>query len=79
MTILRAIKREEQKLKKQLGTLQKQLDGLQTAAKALAYATERQATVAKKRVLSAVTKAKIAKSARQRWAKIRAQARKAAA
>jgi hypothetical protein len=35
MNILAALKREERKLEKQLGTLQKQLDGVRTAAKAL--------------------------------------------
>jgi hypothetical protein len=40
MSILAAIKREEQKVKQQLGKLQHQLNGLQAAAKALGNFSE---------------------------------------
>ena len=77
MSILAAIRREEQKLKKQLGKLQHQLNGLQAAAKALGHESGRELTTVKKRVLSAAGRAKIAEAAKKRWAKIRAQAKKA--
>ncbi len=78
MKILAAIKREERKLEKQLGKLQDQLNGVRAAAKALGDSTNRQITGVKKRVLSAAGRAKIAKAAKKRWAKVRAQARKVA-
>ena len=77
MNILAAIKREERKLEGQLGKLQRQLDGVRAAAKALGSSASRDLTSAKKRVLSAATRAKISKAAKKRWAKIRAQAKKA--
>ncbi len=78
MDILAAIKREERKLEKQLGKLQHQLNGVRAAAKALGDSTSRELKVTKKRVLSAAGRAKIAKAAKKRWAKVRAQAKKAA-
>jgi hypothetical protein len=77
MDILAAIKREERKLEKQLGKLQQQLNGVRAAAKALGDSTSREITGVKKRVLSAAGRAKIAKAAKKRWAKVRAQAKKA--
>jgi hypothetical protein len=77
MKILAAIRREERKLEKQVGKLQKQLDGVRAAAKALGNSAGREAMRVKKRVLSAAGRAKIAKAARKRWAKVRAQAKKA--
>jgi hypothetical protein len=77
MKILAAIKREERKLEKQLGKLQHQLEGVRTAAKALGRSTNRELTGVKKRVLSAAARAKISKAAKKRWAKFRAQAKKA--
>ena len=77
MDILGAIKREERKLEKQLGKLQQQLNGVRAAAKALGDSTSRELKGAKKRVLSAATRAKIGRAARKRWAKFRAQAKKA--
>jgi t-SNARE complex subunit (syntaxin) len=77
MDILAAIKREERKLEKQLGKLQHQLDGVRAAAKALGHSANKEVKVAKKRVLSAAGRAAIAKAARTRWAKVRAQAKKA--
>ncbi len=78
MDILAAIKREERKLEKQLGKLQHQLSGVRAAAKALGDSTNRELTGIKKRVLSAAGRAKIARAARRRWARVRAQAKKAA-
>ena len=77
MNIRAAIRREELKIEKQLGRLQHQLDGLRAAAKALGNSTGKELTRAKQRVLSPAGRAKIAKAARKRWAKIKAQARKA--
>jgi hypothetical protein len=77
MNILAAIKREERKLEKQLGKLQHQLNGVRAAAKALGSSAVKEVTTVKKRVLSAAGRAKIAKAAKKRWAKIRAQAKKA--
>lgn len=78
MDILAAIKHEERKLEKQLGKLQHQLNGVRAAAKALGDSTNRQLTGAKKRVLSVAARAKIGRAAKKRWAKFRAQAKRAA-
>jgi hypothetical protein len=82
MDILAAIKREEKKARKQLAKLQNQLNGLVSAAEALGNSTSRQVNRelkgAKKRVLSAAGRAAIAKAAKKRWAKVRAQAVKVA-
>jgi hypothetical protein len=78
MDILAAIKREERKLEKQLGKLQQQLNGVRAAAKVLGDSTKRELKSAKKRVLSAAGRAKIAKAAKKRWAKARAHAKKVA-
>jgi hypothetical protein len=77
MDILAAIKREERKLEKQLGKLQHQLTGIRAAAKALGDSTSREVTTVKKRVMSAAARAKISKASKKRWAKFRAQAKKA--
>jgi len=77
MNILAAIKREERKLEGQLGKLQRQLGGVRAAAKALGSSASRDLTSVKKRVLSAAARAKISKAAKKRWAKLRAQAKKA--
>jgi hypothetical protein len=79
MSILAAIRREEKKAKKQLAKLQNHLIGLQSAAKALGKSTSRDLSSVKKRVLSAAARAKISRAAKKRWAKIRAQAKKAVA
>jgi len=78
MNILAAIKREERKLEKHLGELQHQLDGIRAAAKALGSSANRELVGVKKRVLSAAGRAAIAKAAKKRWAKVRAQAKKKA-
>jgi geranylgeranyl pyrophosphate synthase len=79
MSILAAIRREEKKVKKQLAKLQHDLIGLQSAAKVLGKTASRDIRSAKKRVLSAKGRAKISKAMKERWAKVRAKARKAAA
>jgi geranylgeranyl pyrophosphate synthase len=79
MSILAAIRREENKVKKQLAKLQHDLIGLRSAAKALGKTAGRDITRAKKRVLSAKGRAKISKAMKERWAKVKAQAKKAAA
>jgi hypothetical protein len=76
MSILAAIKREEKKVQKELGKLQHQLSGLQAAANALGNSTSRELIGVKKRVMSAASRARIAKAAKLRWAKIKAQAKK---
>ena len=52
--------------------------GIRAAAKALGHSAEREAVGKKKRVLSAAGRAAIVKASKKRWAKVRAQARKAA-
>ena len=79
MSILAAIRREEKKVKKQLAKLQHNLIGLLSAARALGKSTNRDLVIAKKRVLSAAGRAKISKAAKKRWAKIKAQTKKAVA
>jgi hypothetical protein len=78
MNILAAVKREERKLEKHLGELHHQLDGVRAAAKALGSSANRELVGVKKRVLSAAGRAAIAKAAKKRWAKVRAQAKKVA-
>ena len=78
MNILAGIKREERRLEKQVGELEHQLSKLRAAAKALGNSASKEVTTVKKRVLSAAGRAKIAKAAKKRWAKIRAQAKKVA-
>jgi len=79
MNILGAIRREERKVKKQLVKLQHDLVGLQSAAKALGKTASRDITRVKKHVLSAAGRAKISKAAKKRWARVKAQAKKAVA
>jgi hypothetical protein len=78
MNILAAIRREERKLEKQVSKLERQLSGVRAAAKALGNSAGKEVTTMKKRVLSAAGRAKIAKAAKKRWAKLRAQAKKVA-
>jgi hypothetical protein len=77
MKILAAIKREERKLEKQVAKLQRELDGVRAAARSLGHSASRQFAGVKKRVLSEAGRAKIAKAAKKRWAKVRAEAKKA--
>jgi len=78
MDLLAAINREERKLEKELSKLQGKLNGVRDAAKALVDTTAREIVGVKKRVLSAAARAKISKATKARWAKFRAQAKKAA-
>jgi hypothetical protein len=59
-----------------IGQIAHQLSGLQAAAKAMGNSTSRELAVVKKRVMSAASRAKMAKAAKKRWAKIKAQAKK---
>ena len=77
MNILEAVRTEERKLVKQLSKLQGDLEGIRNAARALGHSANREARTIKMRVLSAAGRAKIAAAARKRWAKVRAQAKKA--
>jgi hypothetical protein len=82
MKILAAIKNEERKLQKELGKLQGQLDGLRSAAKALGRlgnSTGKELKKVEKRVLSAAGRAAISKAAKKRWAKFKAESKKALA
>jgi len=76
MDILAAIKREERKLEKELSKLQGELSGVRAAAKALGSSASREVTQVKKRVLSAVARARISKATKARWAKFRAEKNK---
>jgi hypothetical protein len=78
MSLLATIKREEQKLEKELGKLQQRLNGVRAAAKALGHSASGELNSTTKRVMSAAARAKISKAAKKRWAKIKAGARKAA-
>jgi hypothetical protein len=81
MNILAAIKREERKLERELKKLQHRLGGVRAAGEALGRTTSRELTAlrktVKKRVLSAKGRANIVKATKKRWARVRAEARKA--
>jgi peptidoglycan hydrolase CwlO-like protein len=78
MDILSAIKREERKLEKQVASIHHKLKGIKAAAEALQQSANKKVTKGTKRVLSAAARAKIAKAAKKRWAKFRAEAKKMA-
>jgi hypothetical protein len=78
MNILAAIRQQERQIEKQVSELQHRLDDIRAAAKALGYSGNHAASVMKKRVLSAAGRTPIAAAARRPWAKVRAQAKKAA-
>jgi hypothetical protein len=75
MNILASIRREERKLEQQLGKIQGQLEGLRTAARALGNSGAKAAERTRK--LSAAGRAAISRAAKKRWAKVKAQAKKA--
>jgi hypothetical protein len=77
MNLLAAIKREQQKLEKQVGKLQHQLDGVKAAAEALGHSASNGVNRTKTRVLSAAGRQKISQAAKRRWAKVKAGAKKA--
>ena len=68
-----------EKGEKTVSEAQHDLIGLQSAAKVLGKSASRDITRAKKHVLSAKGRAKISKAMKERWAKVKAQAKKAAA
>jgi hypothetical protein len=53
--------------------------GLQSAANALGKSANRDLTKVKKRILSAAGRARISRAVKERWAKVKAQAKKAVA
>ena len=76
MDILSAIKREERKLEKQLASIQHKLKGIKAAAEAMGRSADKKVKKGTKRVLSTAARAKMAKAAKKRWARIRAEAKK---
>ena len=82
MSILTAIRGEQKRVKKNLAKLQHQLNGLEAAAEALGKSTSRQVNRelkgTRKHIMSVAARAKMARAAKKRWAKIRAQAKKVA-
>src|SRR3984893_14978271 len=79
MDVLAAMRRQERRLERQFGKPQHQFNGLRAAAKkTLGDSTNREIAGVKKRVLSAAGRAKGAKTAKKRWAKVRLQAKKVA-
>jgi hypothetical protein len=78
MSLLAVIKREEEKLEKELGKLQRQLNGVKAAARAMGRTAGDELNSAKKRVMSAAVRKKISRAAKKRWAKVKAGAKKAA-
>lgn len=76
MDILAALRQEEAKFEKQVSTAQQQLNTVRAAIKLLGGMNSSGKPTGKrkrkKNVMSAATKAKIAKAAKERWAKIRA-------
>jgi hypothetical protein len=77
MDILSALKREEAKFEKMVDTVRQQLDTVRAAIKLFGGTSSSGKTTGqtkrKKNVMSAATKAKIAKAAKKRWAQIRAE------
>ena len=77
MDILAALKAEEAKFEKLLDNARQQLDTVRIAIKLFAGIGSSGKTTGKstknKKVMSAATKAKIAKAAKRRWAKIKAK------
>jgi hypothetical protein len=77
MDILAALKREEARFEKLADTMRQQLETVRAAINLFGGTKSRGKTTGKtnrkKNVMSAATKAKIAKSAKKRWAKIKAE------
>ena len=80
MDILAELRQEEAKFEKQTNAVQQQLDTVRTAMKLLGGMSSSRKKAgkkkSKKKVMSAATRAKIAKAAKERWAKIRAEKKK---
>jgi hypothetical protein len=81
MDILVALKREEARFEKAVDAARQQLETVRAAIKLFSgtnnFGKTAGSTKGKKNVMSAATKAKIAKAARKRWAKIKAEKGKA--
>ena len=73
MDILAALRQEEAKFEKQVNAAQQQLDTVRAAMKLLGGMNSGgKSNGTKKRVMSAAARAKMAKAAKERWAKLRA-------
>jgi hypothetical protein len=78
MDILAALRQEEAKREKEVSAAQQQLDNVRAAMKLLGgIDSGGKSTGMKKRVMSAAARARIGKAAKERWAKIRAEKKKA--
>ena len=77
MDILAALRQEESKFEKQVDEARQQLETVRAAIKLMggirSGSKSTGQTTRKKKAMSAATKAKIAKKAKERWAKIRAE------
>ena len=77
MDILAALKREEAKFERMVDAVRQQLETVRAAINLFGGTKSRGKTTGKtkrkKNVMSAATRAKIAKSAKKRWAKIKAE------
>jgi hypothetical protein len=77
MDILAALKREETKFEKEMDNARQHLDTVRAAIKLFGGTSSGGKTTGqtkrKKNAMSAATKAKIAKAAKKRWAKIKAE------
>ena len=79
MEIIEALKQEESKLQKQLTAIQGAIAALNGGTKAVVLPGHKSSRNGSgKRTMSAAVRAKIARSARARWAKIRAEKAKKA-
>ena len=79
MDILAALKQEEAKFEKEMDVARQQLDTVRAAIKLFGGTPSggtKTGQTKKKNVMSAATKAKIAKAAKKRWAKIKAERKK---
>jgi hypothetical protein len=79
MDILAALKQEEAKFEKEMDVARQQLDTLRAAIRLFGGTRSggtKTGQTKKKYVMSAATKAKIAKAAKKRWAKIKAERKK---
>jgi len=77
MDILAALRQEESKFEKQVDEARQQLETVRAAIKLMRGISGGSKSAGKrttkKKAMSAATKAKIAKKAKERWAKIRAE------
>jgi hypothetical protein len=76
MDIIAALKEEESKLHRQLNAVQGAIAALNGAPKALATSRQKKVNLNRpsgKRTMSAAVRARISRTAKARWAKIRAE------